>query len=36
MSMKPIKEQPIIELRDIVVEFRSRDGTLFNPKNSVR
>ncbi|AHG73642.1 ATP-binding cassette domain-containing protein [Mannheimia bovis] len=32
MSMKPIKEQPIIELRDIVVEFRSRDGTLFNPK----
>lgn len=32
MSMKPIKEQPIIELKDIVVEFRSRDGTLFNPK----
>ena len=32
MSMKVLKEQPIIELSDIVVEFASRDGTLFNPK----
>ena len=32
MSMKPLKEQPIIELDNIVVEFASRDGTLFNPK----
>lgn len=32
MSMKPLKEQPIIELENIVVQFPSRDGTLFNPK----
>ena len=32
MSMKPLKEQPIIELSNIVVQFASRDGTLFNPK----
>ena len=32
MSMRPLKEQPIIELEDIVVQFPSRDGTLFNPK----
>lgn len=32
MSMKPLKEQPIIELENIVVRFPSRDGTLFNPK----
>ncbi len=32
MSMKFIKEQPIIELSNIVVQFASRDGTLFNPK----
>ncbi len=36
MSMKFIKEQPIIELSNIVVQFASRDGTLFNPKNSRR
>lgn len=32
MSMKPLKEQPIIELDNIVVQFPSRDGSLFNPK----
>lgn len=32
MSMKFVKEQPIIELSNIVVQFASRDGTLFNPK----
>lgn len=32
MSMKVLKEQPIIELENIVVQFPSRDGTLFNPK----
>lgn len=32
MSMKVLKEQPIIELDNIVVQFPSRDGTLFNPK----
>lgn len=32
MSIRVIKEQPIIELSDIVVQFRSREGTLFNPK----
>ncbi|MDH2925505.1 peptide/nickel transport system ATP-binding protein [Nicoletella semolina] len=32
MSMKPLKEQPIIELEDIVVQFPSRDGSIFNPK----
>lgn len=32
MSMKPLREQPIIELENIVVQFPSRDGTLFNPK----
>ena len=32
MSMKVLKEQPILELSDIVMQFASRDGTLFNPK----
>lgn len=32
MSMKPLKAQPIIELDNIVVQFPSRDGSLFNPK----
>lgn len=32
MSMKFVKEQPIIELSNIVVQFASCDGTLFNPK----
>lgn len=32
MSMKPLKSQPIIELDNIVVQFPSRDGSLFNPK----
>lgn len=32
MSMKVLKTQPIIELKDIVVQFPSRDGSLFNPK----
>lgn len=32
MSMKVLKELPIIELSDIVVQFPSRDGSLFNPK----
>lgn len=36
MSMKVLKEQPILELSDIVMQFASRDGTLFNPKNSQR
>lgn len=31
MSMKVLK-QPIIELQDIVVQFPSRDGSIFNPK----
>lgn len=33
MSMKVLKKQPIIELQDIVVQFPSRDGSIFNPKN---
>lgn len=32
MSMKVLKKQPIIELQDIVVQFPSRDGSIFNPK----
>ncbi|ANF62400.1 ABC transporter [[Haemophilus] ducreyi] len=32
MSIKVVKEKPIIELSNIVVQFTSRDRRLFNPK----